>query len=182
MKCSSCQEDKPASGQFFRRRSGKQTGLYRECRECEKGRSTLFRKRNPTYHSVWADKNRETRKAYAKEWMRTQRREAVKRLKMNMSTAIANSLGGRGKPDGWQRVLGFTLDQLKTHLERQFKAKMTWSNYGSSWHVDHIVPLSAFTFESTADQEFVAAWSLTNLRPLWKRPNLRKGAARTYLI
>ena len=58
---------------------------------------------------------------------------------------------------------------------------MTWQNM-SLWHVDHILPLASFEYESASDPEFRAAWALTNLRPLWSVENLQKGAKRVLLL
>lgn len=49
---------------------------------------------------------------------------------------------------------------------------MNWSNYGSSWHIDHYLPLSAFDL-SDANQ-LSEATHYTNLQPMWAMDNLRK--------
>lgn len=73
-------------------------------------------------------------------------------------------------------ILGYSVEEMKRHLERQFKKGMSWANYGE-WQIDHIVPLSSFQFSSPDDEEFRAAWALTNLRPLWAVENREKGDA-----
>ena len=88
--------------------------------------------------------------------------------------------GGKGGLS-WQELVPYTLADLTVHLERQFLPGMTWANIGT-WHVDHIVPLKAFSFSTADDPEFRAAWALTNLRPLWAADNLKKQAARTHLL
>ena len=50
---------------------------------------------------------------------------------------------------------------------------MSWNNYGK-WHVDHIIPISSFKFESIHDVEFKKCWSLDNLQPLWGSENIIK--------
>ena len=44
------------------------------------------------------------------------------------------------------------------------------------WHIDHIVPLASFVIAGPDDPELRRAWALTNLRPLWAKDNMRKGA------
>jgi hypothetical protein len=78
-------------------------------------------------------------------------------------------------------MLGYTRDDLVAHLERQFLKGMSWDNYGE-WHIDHIIPLSSFTIEDWGDSQFVKAWALPNLRPLWAYENHKKGAGRDFLI
>jgi hypothetical protein len=41
----------------------------------------------------------------------------------------------------------YTLAELERHIERQFSNGMTWENMGK-WHLDHVLPLSSFTYES----------------------------------
>ncbi len=81
-----------------------------------------------------------------------------------------------------EMLVGYTRDELVSHIERQFSGRMAWHNYGKSWHIDHIVPITAFSFTSPDDVEFKACWALTNLRPLLKKQNLQKHAKRVYLI
>jgi len=54
-------------------------------------------------------------------------------------------------------------------LEALFRDGMTWDNYGSFWHLDHMKPLSLFSKENIMD-----AWRLDNLQPLLRLENLRK--------
>jgi hypothetical protein len=39
------------------------------------------------------------------------------------------------------KLVGCSIEYLKSHLEKQFTEGMNWSNYGK-WHVDHKKPLS----------------------------------------
>jgi hypothetical protein len=71
-------------------------------------------------------------------------------------------------------LIGCTRDQLKRHLERKFKRGMTWDNYGSFWHIDHIIPCSAFDHTNLAQVKM--CWHWTNLRPLEASANCSKGA------
>jgi hypothetical protein len=102
-------------------------------------------------------------------------------LRLRMSSAIRYSLKGAGKPAKWLDLVGYTVEELKAHIERQFAHGMSWENM-PKWHIDHIVPLSSFRFEGADDPEFKAAWALTNLRPCWGSENLRKHARREFLL
>jgi hypothetical protein len=117
---------------------------------------------------------------YRQKWLNDPRH----RLRSNITRGINFSLarGVKGK-DGrsWQRLLGYTVDDLRTHLERQFARGMSWDNYGK-WHVDHIRPVATFNFKTVDDPDFRACWALTNLRPLWRLDNLKKAAAVTLLM
>lgn len=75
----------------------------------------------------------------------------------------------------WESIVGYTIFDLKSHLEKQFSQGMTWDNYGKfGWHIDHIMPVSSFNFKTIHDIEFKECWALSNLRPLWAIDNLKK--------
>lgn len=91
-----------------------------------------------------------------------------------MSTAIKHSLKAKKAGRKWEVIVGYTVDQLMSHLELQFLPGMTWENRGK-WHIDHRVPKSAFAYTDDADTQFKACWALSNLRPLWAFDNISKG-------
>lgn len=97
-------------------------------------------------------------------------------LGMRMKTAIGKALRGGKAGRKWENLVGYTLHDLKRHLERQFVPGMSWSNIGQ-WHIDHIIPKSVFRYQTTDDPCFKRAWSMDNLQPLWAADNLAKGAS-----
>lgn len=89
------------------------------------------------------------------------------RLNRNMSAAIWKTLRDEKKSQSWVKMVDFDLNELKSHLEKKFRGDMTWDNYGSIWHIDHIKPLSLCS-------SFEEAWHLQNLQPLTVFENLSK--------
>lgn len=84
---------------------------------------------------------------------------------------------GSKKGRRWESLVGYTVEELMTHLERRFLPGMTWENYGrGGWHIDHRVPRSAFNYETPDHIDFKRCWSLDNLQPLWERDNISKGS------
>jgi hypothetical protein len=77
------------------------------------------------------------------------------------------------KAGGLCALSGCTVGQLVDHIERQFAPGMTWENKGL-WHIDHIVPCSAF--DLTDESQQAVAFHYTNLRPAWASDNQRKHA------
>jgi hypothetical protein len=75
---------------------------------------------------------------------------------------------------GIRNLLGCSWLQFRRHLESKFKRGMTWANYGTHWHVDHIIPCSSFDHRNPAHVR--QCWHFTNLRPLEAAKNLTKGA------
>lgn len=88
---------------------------------------------------------------------------------------IYYALQGGKKQGSTLSLLGCTAQRLKEHLEGQFQAGMSWTNYGL-WHVDHIVPLASFDNLVHDPEQQRSAFHYTNLQPLWGPENLAKGA------
>ncbi len=65
---------------------------------------------------------------------------------------------------------GYTPKQLILRIECQFKDGMSWDNR-KEWHIDHKKPISAFSKETSPK----IINMLSNLQPIWKFENLRKG-------
>lgn len=98
-----------------------------------------------------------------------------------MSTAVKRGLRSGKAGARWTEILPYSPQELRSHLERQFLPGMSWENMGK-WHIDHIIPLASFKFEHWSDPDFQAAWSLTNLRPLWAVDNQKKHSRRDLLL
>jgi hypothetical protein len=72
-----------------------------------------------------------------------------------------------------QNLLGYSAKELRAHLESQFEPGMTWDDR-DAWHIDHVKPIAAFIAEGVKDPQVINA--LSNLKPLWAKDNLAKGA------
>lgn len=70
-------------------------------------------------------------------------------------------------------MIGVSPNEVKLHLENQFVNDMSWDNYGgkNGWQIDHIIPLSS----AKTKEELMALFHYTNLQPLSKEDNLKKG-------
>lgn len=99
------------------------------------------------------------------------------RMSAGIRTAVRERKAGRR----WESLVGYSLQDLLVHLERQFLPGMSWENI-SEWEIDHIIPRSSFSFEDESSAEFRACWALTNLRPLWSQANRHKSGKRLFLI
>jgi len=135
-----------------------------------------FEKHGISLSTEWRRKNRES---YL-EGKRRRRKENMKdphfRLARNISKVICKVLNGGKSAKHWEDIVGYTFEDLRRHLEKQFDEKMRWDNYGSYWELEHIIPIVAFNFNSYKDLDFQLCWSLSNLRPLDGPANRRKHA------
>lgn len=142
-----------------------------------------YRERKRTQGEVWREENRDRHRENARNWrFKNPEKYAAyhqrpdRKLHSAMRSGIHRCLK-KGEKNGrsWLEFVGFTRDELMTHLEALFQPGMTWDNYGQ-WHVDHKKPLSQFAFNGPDDPMLKEAWALENLQPLWAEDNLKKGA------
>jgi hypothetical protein len=96
------------------------------------------------------------------------------KLSRNISSSMSTSLKGNKAGRYWETLVDYNLNDLKQHLEKQFDTEMNWDNYGSYWHIDHIIPKSWFNYSSNDDDEFKECWKLENLQPLKASDNFSK--------
>jgi len=102
------------------------------------------------------------------------------KIARNISRRMRQSLNGERKSDSWSKLVNYTLDELRKHLESLFQEGMTWDNYGK-WHIDHVIPISSFNITSDSCEDFKECWKLSNLQPLWAIDNLKKSNKRISL-
>jgi hypothetical protein len=148
------------------------------CKDC----AVVVDLRNARKHSKLRTSNPARRDNFNR-WFREQANRPEILLSRRMKRLVALSLCDKGGKGGksWKSLVGYSVEELRRHVELQFLPGMSWENR-SKWHLDHIVPLSSFNFSSHGDPEFKAAWAITNLRPLWGTDNVRKQAKRIFLI
>lgn len=91
-------------------------------------------------------------------------------LRRRVSHAISSS--GSRKSAKTKELLGCPWVWLEVHLESLFKLGMTWENYGTVWHVDHIKPCAKFNLLDPEQQRICFHW--TNLQPLFAKENMQK--------
>jgi len=101
------------------------------------------------------------------------RTDPLYRLKKIVRKRIRNYLKSSGlkKCHKTFDMVGCTVQQLKIHIENQFKDGMTWDR-PLEFHIDHITPLAkAKTYD-----DLISLCHFKNLQPLWAFDNQSKGA------
>lgn len=156
-----------------------------------------YREEHPGYKKEWYNQH----KVETKEWWNNRSKEQKQakaeynkvwkkdRYKNNnnykirciISSAVRRSLKGMKKGDSIKNILGYTIEELKEHLEHQFEDWMNWDNLGltatkekETWQIDHIIPVNTFNIKEIGDEEFRKCWALSNLRPLDSYLNNRR--------
>jgi len=124
-------------------------------------------------------------KGYRKRDVVKKRRYAIEkdRRSVDPSFAISRRMGSlmwkllkeNKGGERWQELVGYPIDELMRHLEKNFLPGMSWDNRGE-WHIDHKIPIVAFNYKTPNDIDFKKSWALSNLQPLWAKENILKGA------
>lgn len=177
--CKGCGNSYPATEEFFRPDSHYKNGLRARCRECESTYSKNYKESNPEKVKQWArdfiEQDPERYRKYRRDYHARKKNDPQYRLSRAVGARMHLSLKESKGGNHWEDLVGYTVDDLRKHLELQFTDEMSWENYGSYWHVDHIRPVSDFKFTSPKDKEFLECWSLWNLQPLEGPENMSKG-------
>lgn len=163
--CPECKVEKDVS-EFVKDKNTKY-GLYWCCKQCMNQYSKQYYKENKKEIN-------QNKKQYIKEKYHN---DPIFRLRKNVSCLIYVYLKrfNSSKKDSCLKHLDYTIQQLYDHLEKQFDSNMSWSNYGSYWDIDHIIPQSKLPYDSMEHPNFKKCWALSNLRPLEHMENVRKG-------
>ena len=159
-KCSKCGVVKGLEA--FYRDKYRVDGYSGQCKTCRTAYQREYRKNNL-----------EKSAAYQREYYKNNPKN---RIRKNISEGIRRSLKSGKNGHSWEDLVGYTTADLKKHLEKKFKKGMSWENYGE-WHIDHIVPVSAFNFTKPEHDDFKRCWALSNLQPLWAGENCSKSAS-----
>lgn len=124
------------------------------------------------------EKRRRNKKGYRKYMndLNTKYRSTLKgRIDSRIGVRIRYCVRNNIKGHYWEKLLGYTVDDLKKHLISLFTSGMTWGKFLSGEiQFDHKIPKYRFRYKSVRDPKFKECWSLDNLQPLWAKDNLTK--------
>lgn len=152
-----------------------------------------FKKQKRAYSKKYrqTEAYKERRRKYQKsdkEKARRNRRRKERRatdpkykLSERIGISICDALKGRKMGRKWETLVGYTVDDLKNHLESLWEPWMSWENHGvykpngpRTWHIDHVIPQGMFNYTNPEDEEFKLCWSLNNLQPKCSKTNIIK--------
>jgi hypothetical protein len=104
---------------------------------------------------------------------RLRRQITKKRKRDGVSDVMRRAIRTGGESSVIEKLFGYTITQLKAHLESHFHDGMDWPAFmRGEIHIDHIKPQAAF--DLLDDDQYRQCWALSNLRPLWAADNLAK--------
>ena len=197
--CSRCAEPKPPTAEFFFRQAQKPDGLCPHCKACDyacraarrgsatgrrKGvvrytlaeRKKAYRERHPERVAAEQERRKLRDPGYGTRYIR--RKLAVDPVfrmvvRLRARTRKAFLRLGKQRPETTKALLGCTGEALRAQFEAAFAPGMSWENM-SEWEIDHVRPIASF--DLTDEAQIRQAFHHTNLQPLWRLDNRRKGA------
>lgn len=151
---------------YFSENKTNKDGFSIYCKECSSIQKKKSYEKIPLH--VRQKKSRERYEANKKKTafrlnknLRNQFYKAIKRYALKKKHSVLD-------------LVGCSTEYLIFYIESQFTPEMCWDNYGKYWSIDHIKPICCYNLEKISDQK--ACWHYSNLRPLSKLENLKKGA------
>jgi hypothetical protein len=175
----------------FHKNSRAVGGIYSQCAECKNKKSLEWQAKHPNSSAFYYRRNPEQGRQRAQRWRENnpekyrqsymnshkRERESIRgRLNNRMGAAIWRALRGNKKGASWESLVGYTVDQLRSHIEKKFTKGMSWESLmKGNIHIDHKIPKAVFNYKSPDDIDFKRCWELKNLMPMWAEDNRSKG-------
>lgn len=146
-------------------------------RTFERMNPEVRRKRRRFEGAIYPSQAPDLKAAYARKYIKLRKlRDPGFKIARNLRNRFKEIMEVARDPSRkWNSsLIGCDTHRLAAHLESQFTRGITWENYGTHWHVDHIIPCAAF--DHTKPEQVRQCWHFTNLRPLEAKANMAKGA------
>jgi len=96
-------------------------------------------------------------------------------INKKISRAIRYSVKDNKNGKHWEDILGYTTNDLIRHLKLTIPKGYKWKDFlEGKLHIDHIIPIKAFNYNSIEHTDFKRCWELKNLRLLPASENHKK--------
>lgn len=116
--------------------------------------------------------NDEKYKKYKNSYEKNRRDNSIDyKIYISIKNRISKLLRGK-KSKTIESLLGCNKDFYIRYIQSKFTNKMTWENYGSYWHIDHIVPCNFFNLDDEKNK--MIAFNYRNTQPLEASLNCSK--------
>lgn len=156
--------------------SEKNRERYLKQRERKLAYQKQQRSDKPEYMKDYRVKNKERIRQTTNAWQKNKYyTDTSYKLRSILQKRIVAVIKGSHKSASTVELLGCSIEQFKMYLEAQFwkDERIAWVSYGpKGWHIDHIIPCSAFDLSDPTQQKI--CFHYTNLQPLWCDLNIAK--------
>lgn len=162
-KCDTCGEEKPLSE--FNKRADTENSYRDDCYICMVKHNRENYRNNPSYRKRTQERWRERIKEDPRFAMRLRLLRSFNR--------VFKSIGEKTYSASQKSLecLGCSLEEFKVYIERQFTGDMSWDKM--NFQIDHKIPVTYF--DLTNPEHVKKCYNYTNLQPLSKEDNLKKG-------
>lgn len=170
----------------FLGKSSSLTGYDTKCKDCFNNYQKQYRKKKNNaleYYYRNKDKckqktnnysknNRDIRNEIQRNWRKKQRETNPSyKIWQNARKRIWKVLHVK-KPTTTDKLIGTSPIMFKLWLSFTFSDKMNWDNYGSYWHIEHVIPIA--TYDLNDEKNIYKAFHWTNCRAETEEYNLGK--------
>lgn len=188
-KCPDCNQIKPLNEENYYHSKTGSYGFSVYCKICGLEKTKQYNATDKA-KAIRSKNRKEYRKSdvhkrYIKKIAPARRANEAIRRRIDLPFALSNrvrclmyaSLRQVKNGRKWQDLTGYSIEDLRRHIEKRFKKGMTWERFlAGEIHIDHKIPVSAFNFTKPEHMDFKKCWALKNLQPLWAEENRRKHA------
>lgn len=174
------------SGRLVALRFTREQGRRRWICQCDCGNQTFARTEQITQQTLASCGCLHGKGVGRPSHVRRERRHYMAaRRKRDIKYVVAQRIGnqiryvlkGRKNGKSWQKLVGYTAEDLRLRLESTMPEGYSWAHFMSgALHIDHIIPVAVHNFKSPADEDFRKAFALDNLQLLPAAVNMRKRA------
>lgn len=124
------------------------------------------------YSKSYSKENRDKRNELQRNWRKKQREENPSyKLWENARKRIWKIMHSL-KKNKTNELIGTTPIMYKLWLQYTFSDGMTWENYGTFWHIDHVKPIAEFNLKD--EEQVFEAFNWTNCRAETAKFNIEK--------
>ena len=153
--CGKCNVEKLLSDFYY---DSSRKDYKSQCKECKIEITSKYAKNN-------RDKINKSRKKRFKE-------NPQLRIKSSYYTRLNQCYKKKYKSKTLLYYMGCSFEQFIEWIHFQFEKGMTFDNYGSEWHMDHVKPCASFDLTKENDLKECMNWK--NIRPCWGKENISK--------
>lgn len=119
---------------------------------------------HPEFYRIYKRNYYHIRKAKDPEYL------LLHHLRTRFKSALKGNINFKKE---FQVLSGCDFNFIRQWFEFQFTPEMNWDNHGLYWHIDHVKSCKSFNFNNPKNILKCFHWS--NLQPLYKIENLKKG-------
>ncbi len=184
LECGTCKVVKKI--EFFPRRRDTELGVRKTCKKCMKQkRDEYYLKNSEVIRKNSSEYNKNNRDKINNYYINRRNTNPTFKLTENLRSRTRAAFKSQNvrKNNKTFELIGCSQKFFKEWIEHQMTPEMTMENYGNKWAIDHCLPVASFNLFK--EDELSKCFNWKNLRPMYSKANMSKGAKvdeRLYLL